>query len=50
MNCDHRRYKKIYNHGRKYTPIIKCKDCGVLLTPNELAKKRKKKRTRYNKK
>jgi len=45
MRCNHKRIKKNYPHGRKSTPIIFCKDCGMVIKKMMLHKnpiKRKK--------
>ena len=39
--CNHRRLKKNYNHGKKSTPTIKCKDCGKRITLKDLETIRK---------
>jgi ribosomal protein S26 len=39
MKCEHRRKKKVYNHGRKgKAESITCKDCGETLSRNQLRK------------
>lgn len=51
MKCEHRRRRKIYSHGKKSKPTIVCKDCGEIVSKNQLAKereKRKKLRRRLN--
>lgn len=40
-HCTHRRLKKNYTHGKKSTPLIKCKDCGKRVTRNDLLRLRK---------
>lgn len=36
--CNHRRIKKTSTHGRSSPPLISCKDCGKVLSRNELKK------------
>jgi len=51
-DCDHRRTKKNYPFGRNSKPIITCKDCGKIISQNELAKEktqREKQRNRIRK-
>ncbi len=44
--CEHKRLKKNYPFGRKSKPVMKCKDCGKVITRKELKelKNRRKKR------
>jgi len=37
--CEHKRFKKVYAHGYKSKPIIKCKDCGKIIKKTDLPKK-----------
>ena len=39
--CEHRRIKKNYPHGKKSKPMIKCKDCGKIITAKDLADKKR---------
>lgn len=38
--CEHRNYKKIYMHGYKSEPILKCKDCGRIIKKYEIKTRR----------
>jgi hypothetical protein len=43
--CQHKRKKKIYNHGKKSkAEIIECKTCGEILKRHILAKEYQKRR------
>lgn len=39
--CNHRSYKKIYTHGYKSNPILKCKDCSKIIKKCEIKYRRK---------
>ena len=39
-NCKHERYKKNFPFGKNSKPIIKCKDCGKVITLKYLETKR----------
>lgn len=48
--CEHKRKKKIYTHGKKSPSTLICKKCGEVLSRNKLQKefqKRKKERRKY---
>lgn len=34
--CNHWRYKRIYNHGKKGKSILKCKDCKRIIHKKDL--------------
>jgi len=36
--CEHRRKRKTFTHGRNSPPLVSCKDCGKVLSRNELKK------------
>lgn len=47
LNCMHRRIKKNYPFGKKSTPRMVCKDCGMPISPKlrfEIKGKNKKNR------
>jgi len=46
-NCEHRRIKKIFTHGRNSRPTWVCKDCGKIINRNERRREQQKKR-RYH--
>ena len=39
--CKHRRIKKNFPFGRKSTPFRFCKDCGKVITPHDIMKRKK---------
>jgi len=41
INCQHKRFKRIYTYGYKSKPIIKCKDCNKVIKKKDLPKKQK---------
>ena len=48
-DCKHKRTRRNYPFGKKSKPIIKCKDCGKIISNKELAEKRKRKLKYQNK-
>ena len=44
--CTHQNYKKIWYHGYKSNPILKCKDCGKIIKKSEM---KDRKRRNYEK-
>ena len=34
--CDHKRIKKNFPHGKKSTPVMFCKDCGKVIKPKDV--------------
>ena len=43
-DCEHRRIKKNYPFGHRSTPRMFCKDCGIVIKPIDIKKRRPKKR------
>ena len=43
MGCEHRRIRKNYPYGKKSSPTMKCKDCGVIIKPIDIKPKSKRK-------
>jgi len=43
-DCNHRRIKKNFPHGKKSTPIMFCKDCKKVIKPKDIMKDPKRQR------